>query len=125
MLLIFKHGANVKNKISYLKDCFIADNRTNALHDIFSNKIEQRLFIKNAELFLAEGHLELTTEKYGTKVTNELSLYIKEKDFKASLFFLKTEQNILGKIKDVYIPILSYSASIIFDDFLFSSCSLT
>ena len=34
-------------------------------------------------------------------------------------FFLKTTQNILGKIKDVYIPILSYSASIIFDDFHF------
>ena len=80
------------------------------MHDIFSKKIEQRLFLKNADLFSEEGHLELVSEKYGDKISSELSLYIKERDFRASLFFLKTEQNILGKIVAVHIPILSFTA---------------
>lgn len=90
------------------------------MQDIFSGRIEQRLFLKESELFSSEGHLQLLTEKYGKKIDSELNLYLKEKDFKANLFFLKTEQNILGKTANVYTPLLTFNATLLFDEYYFA-----
>jgi len=101
------------NKIvRYLSECYKADNRTLGLFDFFGNKVEKRVFLKEALLLTGEFAKYPIEEKWAKEVENTLKVYSKEKVLLLSAFFIKGKRNALGEIKTACTPLVFIPAFI-------------
>lgn len=100
--------------LRFFKECFLLDNRSPALGNIFSNKFEDLLILEGEEQVLRDAlpYYPVSSE-YADKVQKKLSVYKKEKSLYYGLFLLTGEdKTALGGEKKLCAPLFLFPACI-------------
>jgi hypothetical protein len=107
--------SEIPNLINYYKDCYQADTRTLSLSNIFSQKIENRLFVSGRDQILnSELPYWPIEAKYADAVSKNLSLYKREKEFYCAAFFIVGQRDDgFSKQRKVCAPLFLYPARVI------------
>lgn len=98
----------LKPLISFLKDCYQADNREFTLYNIHSTKIENLRELSDSHLLTGKNPILPIESGYIREVKEKLVVYSKEKELVMHTFFLHGMGKIAGKLRKVFAPLLIY-----------------
>ena len=95
----------LRNIVSFYKDCYQTDLKGVRIRNFVSNQYEKRFIPKNNELFHKNYSGIPIDTKWAEEVSNNLFLNSKEKALYAGSIFIRGIQNTLGRKRSAYVPL--------------------
>jgi len=89
----------ISQAVGYLRDCFINDNTSSELWNIFSSRLDQLLLLPAFDSDSSSGSSQKMPESYGHSVLPMIETYRREKNFRHFHYFIvgKRQKNHYGK----------------------------
>ncbi len=98
--------------ISYFRACYQADNRTLQLPNFFSNKVEHRLLLSDADLITGNLPKVSVDPDWATDTLKDLKIYTKEKALYCCSLFMLGHTSVAEKKRRVCAPLYLHPAQL-------------